>query len=177
MSREPVVGGTPFFHIFPVDQNGWKIHEFTKPAIYISTLWKYGPDACDQVVVMAITGRCVSSSFPNESNGLRMRPWLFVFFWTPLLYKLETRFWILCGVFSRMSHDRFILAYDTCNDKHCFTFTGFIDGRWHCARCTVAAVLKKSVLHTPTGWDPETVRLGPVLEVSTRILGFHNLVI
>ena len=49
------------------------------------------------------------------------------FFWTPLLYKLETRFWILCGVFSRMSHDRFILAYDTCNDKHCFTFTGFID--------------------------------------------------
>lgn len=127
MSREPVVGGTPFFHIFPVDQNGWKIHEFTKPAIYISTLWKYGPDACDQVVVMAITGRCVSSSFPNESNGLRMRPWLFVFFWTPLLYKLETRFWILCGVFSRMSHDRFILAYDTCNDKHCFTFTGFID--------------------------------------------------
>lgn len=38
-------------------------------------------------------------------------------------------------------------------------------GRWHCARCTVAAVLKKSVLHTPTGWDPETVRLGPVLEV------------
>jgi len=56
---------------------GWLVKRLQRPSVIMFLL---GGIIFLSVVVMAITGRCVSSSFPNESNGLRMRPWLFVFF-------------------------------------------------------------------------------------------------